>query len=499
MYNLVDRFQLNRLTFFSGFVIAYLLILVFISGTSQYSPDSWSYFELAKKIHSDNFYKFNTYRSYFSDDRSASFPFGFPALLAVINKIFGWNPLNAAYLNLVLAFSNFLLIQRISLQLCFPKIAGLALATSFLFYPGFLNEVVSGRSYPAATLLVLIGLYLVLISRKNWHLLIGGALVGASVLVRFDFLFTAWVSMMLFMWFKRKCLISIIIVNIGFVLGIIPWIIYSLIYFSKIWISDNSWVAISASNAYVLDFPARASETLFTNPFMWLKKIIFNGYRVAASLTSSLQKQQLILLLFSYLFIFRKSILLDKENIINIFIVIFGFFLMLSPYLMTGYFDSRYFTFIFLIVTILIIIIFDHNIFSQGKEETIVNRFIFSSAILIILFFGIIDLVKTTGGAYWSTAIAHKRSAVINAFAVCHNNESNYTYIFVAEARHIAFQYGALTGNKVALLPSNFDNLDQESRNDFFQTVSPYRLFTSLEVENCDALGSPAWFEGDKK
>lgn len=493
MYSLVNRLHFNRFTFFSAFVLGYLLVFVFISGTSKYSPDSWSYFELAKKFYSEDFYKFNTYRSYFSDDRSASFPFGFPALLAVINEIFGWNPLNAAYLNVVLAFSSFLLIQSISLQFGFPKIAGLALATSFLFYPGFLNEIASGRSYPAAATLILLGLYLVLISRKNWQLLIGGSLIGASVLVRFDFLFTAWISMMLLMWYQKKCLIPTAITNIGFIIGIMPWIIYSLIFFSKPWISDNSWVAISAAPAYVLDFPAHADDTLFTNPLSWTKKLIINGGMVFVSLTRSIQGQPLLLLLLAHSFFILFS---EKPNYhsvkkTQIIIAVSGIFIMLTPYLLTGYTDSRYFSFFFLVSSIIILAV-------SSQKKFPVN-FTFTASIFIMIFMGTTELVPTAGSSYRAMSAAKEHNYAIEKIADCHQAELDHTYIFIEEARRIAFQYGALTGNKVAILPSNFDNLDQESYKAFLQTITPYRLFRSLQIESCENSDSLDWRSGDSK
>ena len=75
-------------------------ILAIIFGTSMFSPDSWSYYELSKTIFTNNFYEFNTYRSYFSDLKSAAFPFGYPIVLATINLI-SENPINAVFINIL--------------------------------------------------------------------------------------------------------------------------------------------------------------------------------------------------------------------------------------------------------------------------------------------------------------------------------------------------------------------------------------------------------------
>lgn len=134
-------------------------------------------------------------------------------------------------------------------------------------------------------------------------------------------------------------------------------------------------------------------------------------------------------------------------------------------------------------------------IFSQD-DVLPTTKFVFTAAIFIMLFITITNLMPTAGTSYWAKAFAQEHSRAIEAFAACHENEPNYTYMFDGEASRIAFQYGALTGNKVAIIPSNFKRLDKESRNAFFQTIAPYRLFRSLKVDNCDTSDSLSWREG---
>ncbi|MGF1643287.1 MAG: hypothetical protein ACFCUJ_06545, partial [Thiotrichales bacterium] len=79
----------SRSVFYGLRVVVALTLLIALSvtgikvGLTQYSPDSWSYYELSKTIFSGELYRFNTFRSYFSETYSAAFPLGYPVLIAL--------------------------------------------------------------------------------------------------------------------------------------------------------------------------------------------------------------------------------------------------------------------------------------------------------------------------------------------------------------------------------------------------------------------------------
>jgi len=468
---------------FSILVFAYLLSLTHFSGTSKYSPDSWSYYELAQTFFSDAFYKFNTYRNYFSNDRSASFPLGYPAVLFAVNEIAGWEPINAAYLNALLAFCSFLLVQKAALRIGLSRLAGLSLASGFIFYPGFLDEVVSGRSIPAAATVTLAGICVTLGPHSIWRMLAGGLLFGAASLIRFDFLLSAWAAMMLLLWFEKRGLAAILSANLGFLLGMMPWIIYSMIFFSKVWVSDNSWVALSTRRAYVLDFPAHANETLFTDPIAWLNRILHNTKRVIFLLPKYALNQPLLLMLFIYVSLASVKGRLNT-NKSNILVALAGIMLAIIPYILTDYTDSRYFAFLFFGATTLLLIL-TKELSSHTFEPPI-----YLSALIIML----IMSVKPLAESYKTTINNHKRfeaeQTLIDIFRLCQNKEPDTTYIFYGPARRILFKYGALTGHKTASLPTNYSILDENTRIKFFNTFNQYRLINSLTPPDCSNLNS---------
>ena len=459
-------------------IMAFLLVLVSITGTNAYSPDSWSYYELAKTFFNGNFYQFNTYRSYFSYETSASFPFGYPALLAVINSIFIWNPVNAAYFNVLLASISVILIQRISIHLKLSSIASLALIIGLTFFPAYMDEIVSGRSIPLAVVLTLTGILILLKSDSSYKLILAGTFFGISVLVRFDFLFHAWLGMTLTLFLFKRNLTGYIYSNIGFFIGISPWIIFSYLYFDKIWISDNSWVTISAKSAYVLDYPAHASTTLFDDPITWLKKLSENGVRVVRQATHGLHDQPLILLLVTYSAIYasrKRKTLYDYK--LFIFVSLVALFASLLPYLLTGYVDKRYFAMPFFYTLILLVILSEKILNIKGQ------RFLYIASIILILF---------KGTHYFTQSIitvdnSRQKKELIAIYNIkrCQDKEPEKVYIFTHEARSIAFKYGAITGHKTAVLPSNFINLDETTVKDYYNHIKPYKTIAKIEFDSC--------------
>ena len=104
----------------SALIFVPLIALALAIGVSQFSPDSWSYFELSKTVFSDRFYAFATYRSYVSDTYSASFPLGYPVTLAAAGAVFGSTPWLAVAVNLAASLAHYgrrvlLPIRRVSL------------------------------------------------------------------------------------------------------------------------------------------------------------------------------------------------------------------------------------------------------------------------------------------------------------------------------------------------------------------------------------------------
>lgn len=434
-------------------------ILAIIFGTSMFSPDSWSYYELSKTIFTNNFYEFNTYRSYFSDLKSAAFPFGYPIVLATINLI-SENPINAVFINILFTILAMNAIQKISLKLEISYKVSCLISLSLLLYVPFLSEVFAGRSMPLAIMLYLYGILLLL----NKKVFIAGIFLGLAVLVRFDYLVFGLLTILYYTLFFKKS--SYILIG-AFFIAILPWSIYSYIYFDSFWISDNSWVAKSAVHAFVLDYPAMSSETIFSDPLQWILKVVKNYIFIA---------KNLILNCRYYIFAFFVFVLftMNIKRISNIKNYIFIIFLLasLAPYASTGYFDGRYFSLFYLVFTMFVLY--------EIKD-------IYKLNLKIIYFVFIISFILATKWFYIQVTNSLKNEEAnkieLQKISNLHKQQQldNKTYIFEKTKSNInPFKYGALTGGKTACFPSNFDKLDNNMKNEYFNHMKPYKIIEDI-------------------
>ena len=72
----------------------------------QFTPDSWYYLELSKKLFHD-FYRINTFRHYMTKvPYSASFPPLFPFLIAITNKLFNKGIYAGIFLNAIAVITS---------------------------------------------------------------------------------------------------------------------------------------------------------------------------------------------------------------------------------------------------------------------------------------------------------------------------------------------------------------------------------------------------------
>ncbi len=474
------------LQFFTLFILTIFLITASQSGLAKYSADSWAYFELAKTIFSDNFYKFNTYRSYFSETQSAAFPFGYPIALAIVNKIFSFAPINAIYLNVTLSVASIILIIKICKNNGISKIATLSVVAAFSLNPAYMDEVFSGRAIPLALFIFLLASFILIGRYSSAFIIFSGILFGATALVRFDFLLIAFLLMNLFLFLEKKEAKSFLLANGGFVIGIFPWCIYSAYFFNKFWISDNSWVVLSAIPAFVLDFPAQVSSGLFTDPVSFLKKIGSNTIRLMSSLLTASSRQPLFLFsLALMLYVSRFAYPKFKQFTV---ITIATLFVSLLPYVLTGYFDSRYFLLFFLVSTFLLIACWSKLVNDQAVDNS--NNHLYSASFLSTAAMLLLGMIFVGRVLYFSKENFVKfkiNETIISSIDCSHKRQPNTTLIFTESAVFLAPMYGALTGNKAAFLPSNFDRMSDPEKSAYFSYMHPFKLITNAEVDlKCD-------------
>ena len=471
-----------RPSFFIWLLSALFLLTATQVGLSRFSPDSWSYFELSKTIFSDEFYKFNTYRSYFSQTQSAAFPFGYPIALALTHEILGTSPINAVYLNFLLSIVSTIFIIKICKKYDISNFVTISIVATFALNPSYMDEIFSGRAMPLAILFVLLATYLIVACNSFVKFFIAGIIFGLAALVRFDFLVSAFVLLNLLLFFRDKKASYFLLVNGGFLIGILPWCIYSEIFFNKFWISDNSWVALSATPAYVLDYPAHAIATAFTDPLLFVKKVTWSLLRVLVYVIKDSLKQPLFLLSFVYVLYALRSTnaKIDKSLIIAATALLMSLF----PYVLTGYVDARYFSLFFLIATFLLIKRWA-MIINERKTDPANNHLLsvaFISTVSMLLF-GAVFAIEVFVNNDADSLQNKKNEIAISRIHRCHKFQPNTTLIFMGASSSILPMYGAMTGNRTAFPPSNFDQMDDSEKRAYFSYLKPYHIINNAEED----------------
>ena len=458
------------------FLVIFLTTAGFISGISKFSPDSWSYYELSKNIFENNFYNFNTYRSYYSEKNSTSFPFGYPFIIAIAQYIFGHHPFTSVVVNMILALSSWALCTRLLDQLKFSRLSSIAIATSLILSPAYLDEIFAGRSIPAAILLCIL-CYSAFISHR---FILCGILLGLSALIRFDHLAYGLIFQLLIYILDHRNVTRSLSIGLGFIIGILPWALYSQLYFDKFWVSDNSWVALSALPAHVVDYPAAATSTAFEYPALWAKKIISNLSPLFISVAKSSINFPLLPILIGLCVLL--SLHIRKSGKIKMLILCsFALVASLSPFLLTGYFASRYFSLFFFIFSSLLVFSIEATPLDQVKLRNYRYLLIFSICFSTLL--GSVFMVKI--GEAWLKGHERldKEMDIILDLERCHLHHPDATFIFGKSARFAA-QYGAITGNRTAFLPSNFSQMSDADKSNFFERMKPYLLIEKPRKAN---------------
>ncbi len=429
-------------------------------GIASFSPDSWSLFELARTVFSGHFYTFNTIRSYLPGDHAASFPFGYPVLLALLQSVLGARPGIAIGLNIASTLAICWLAFRVADSVRLPRLAALVLVASLLSYPGYLAELFAGRTIPLA-ILTLAGAGYAHVSGRAFAC---GLLLGASALVRFDCLVfsLAFITANGMLNWRAPGRTKYLL---GFLIGCLPWIFYSQIYFGRFWVSDNGWIASSALAANVLDFPAIPTVRAQDNPQLWLSRLAFN-VRPLLSLVyhASVNFSAIWLLSATVAWRIRQF---PPAKLRRLLVFALGCAGCLTPYLLTGYLDSRYFTPLFLVATaVLLAAVLDHASPRSFSMLLIV--------LLVTLALGVPAFLAQVGAGHDARARVQAEEARIPALRACQLTLPGHVFLFTDHT--LATRYGAVTGLRTALTAGNFKRMDEPAKARYLARMAPYVL-----------------------
>lgn len=451
-----------------------MLATAWLTGTALYTPDSWSYLELAKTAFTDHFYKFNTLRSYIPGEYSASFPFGYPLLIAAAQWLTGWNPFVSVLVNIAVMAATAGVIYAICRRLNLGGLMWLAIWASLAFCPWYMAELLAGRSIPAALLFFLTAFYTFLRGRP----FVTGLLLGVCALLRFDFLVYGVCFMAGAAALGRLKMKKLVFLPCGFALGILPWCVFSYMHFGRFWASDNSWVAISSLPAYVLDYPALPKSTLFQNPVQWAQKVLASVPGVIRSIPAAALGFT-ALPFFAAVLVLRWQAFGDYEKK-RLFLLFLLLLTALAPYLATGYIDTRYFTLFVLGCCMALAIVLARTPVTVFKIST---AGITLAAVTLALCVGVGRLYTLARRHAVNQNETAAQKLAIARYYECHGKHPESVLIFDQE-RNLAAQYGALTGMKTAMPPSNFHEMTGKQRQEYFAFMRPYLLASEPCGEN---------------
>jgi len=264
------------------------LIINFVNRGINYSPDSYGYYDISRSIFS-NFGFVNVTRQYIEfTDYGISFPYLFPALISVFDFFTGFGILSGTCINIIATLFSLYYMSKISSRLTESAIPGLIIALILFFSPDFLSEMINSRAVPLSilcALLIINALTSYSGSGKpgKLQLFLAGVFAGAGMVIRFDFLAVAGLlGVILLFVYNKKMFKFVPFYVFGLLVFTTPWILYSIIHFNKIWISDNGGTLflINAMLPQRFFIPTEVVPDIFSDPKKWItshQTIVMNG------------------------------------------------------------------------------------------------------------------------------------------------------------------------------------------------------------------------------
>lgn len=326
-------------------------IYAFAYAYPPYSPDSWSYVELARTVF-DDFYRVTTLR-YFGGvtEYSAAFPPLWPVEIAVVDRLTGLGPRTGYVLTFVCFLTLTGLSEAIGRIVFGRRLLGLTASLVMLSHGGFLGELLAARAIPQ-TMAILALILLVYIREGPVGVKRGvalGALIGLAVMTRYDALPVAVGLGALIVAASHRPLATGASYSVALLVVVSPWVVYSMSTFGVPFATDNGPVVLAASpEAYVTDWYPGQQLTLFEDPRAWLGKIFVNSVRLSLAVPWSIFGTTILLPL-TAVFCLRR---LKVPWLLGLFATVERRRFLASgilsvaampSYLLTGYIDSRYF------------------------------------------------------------------------------------------------------------------------------------------------------------
>lgn len=331
--------------------VGLLIALVYIwQNAGVFTPDSYSYYEIAQTIGKD-FGKIGTIRQYIiKTDYNISFPYFYPLCIFIIDKITKLGRYSGVLFNFYIMLFTCILFLHISKKVVNKLWCGEIAIFLLTATPKYLGEVSAARSIPLAIFLSTVAFCLladVYFKKKSngFIFLLEGIVVGLLISTRFDGLVMAVYCALLVILCNGKRIQHLLLYVVGLGTSACPWIIYSLIHFGKIWVSDNSGTAflVSPSIPTRITIPGDGTLTLFNAPIEWMHSLVGKTIINILSLGAcSLMADICILVCLVMIISAIRKKLINKNSIIALVVVAVFYAGKTAMFILVGYGDGRY-------------------------------------------------------------------------------------------------------------------------------------------------------------
>jgi len=409
MYIYRKYFKTDQFVFLSYFSLILFLIAYFLFTVFPFSPDSFSYFDISNFIFSD-FGDINTVRQYvIVTEKNISFPMLFPVLISIMNQLFDLGMLSGVVLNYYIVLVSVLVLDLLFDRFQLHKGYAVILSSLLVLNNSYLDELTAARAIPLNLLLIMVVIYLLARiknsgKRINLNVAFIGLINGIMLMNRFDHLFTLILItiLIIFALYRLNKLPSLIFYIISFSIAIIPWVVYSLLHFDAIFISDNSGTFFLVNPQGPLRFSSNLFiiNDFFNAPTDWIRSFI--TLKVPLVIFGVLILGFGSLPIAVYIMIRSLSIISDFSKLSNLknifyhpflFIVLYAFF-RTGLFILVGYGDSRYHLETMLVFSLGVIV------YGQQDYEFSLRKNGFASYLIIasLLFASANDLLQKVRG-----------------------------------------------------------------------------------------------------
>ena len=351
----------------------------FYSGT--FTPDSYAYYEIAQTIGKD-FGKIETIRQYtIKSDYNCSFPYFYPLCIFVIDKLTALGRYSGILLNFyIMLFTGVLFIgtsKKMTSKTWCGGMAFFLLATT----NSYLEELCAGRAIPLALFLGVCAFCLLAeayyFKKEQWFIFIViGLLNGMLITTRFDGLVMMLYCGLLVLLCGKNRIKKVAAYGAGVLVMALPWAVYSVKHFGKIWISDNGGTPFLVHTTVPtrVNLPGNEALTLFNAPEEWFQALLQKMNTIFISVRDCSWLADVVIIVSFILIIIALCKRKVSQNSLIVLCVSVVFYLgKTAMYILVGYKDIRYHVETVVVIAFIFMMICAKNEFKIGKKIIIVT------------------------------------------------------------------------------------------------------------------------------